>query len=102
MRAKVPEKNPNMVLYDGTSDPRHNLSKFQSRMYLAGALDATRCKAFPTTLTKAAQHWFDSASDMLRIDPKLASHKLVVYPGTRPVQQRRQKMNEEQAQVVEE
>ncbi|MED6135236.1 hypothetical protein PIB30_044451 [Stylosanthes scabra] len=33
---------------------------FRSRMYLAGASDATRCKAFPLTLTKAAQIWFDS------------------------------------------
>nr|XP_025637069.1 uncharacterized protein LOC112732538 [Arachis hypogaea] len=29
-------------------------------MYLADASDATRCKAFPTTLTKAAMKWFDS------------------------------------------
>ncbi|XP_057760114.1 uncharacterized protein LOC130980451 [Arachis stenosperma] len=29
-------------------------------MYLANASDATRCKAFPTTLTKAAMKWFDS------------------------------------------
>ncbi|MED6131922.1 hypothetical protein PIB30_014634 [Stylosanthes scabra] len=42
-----------MVLYDGTSDPCYHLSNLRSRMYLAGASDATRCKAFPTTLTKA-------------------------------------------------
>ncbi|XP_072054450.1 uncharacterized protein [Arachis hypogaea] len=29
-------------------------------MYLADTSDATRCKAFPTTLTKAAMKWFDS------------------------------------------
>ncbi|XP_015938706.1 uncharacterized protein LOC107464291 [Arachis duranensis] len=29
-------------------------------MYLADASDATRCKAFPTTLSKAAMKWFDS------------------------------------------
>ncbi|XP_016195741.1 uncharacterized protein LOC107636766 [Arachis ipaensis] len=29
-------------------------------MYLADASDATRCKAFPTTLTKAAMKWFNS------------------------------------------
>ncbi|XP_072089473.1 uncharacterized protein [Arachis hypogaea] len=29
-------------------------------MYLADASDATRCKAFPTTLLKAAIKWFDS------------------------------------------
>ncbi|MED6147685.1 hypothetical protein PIB30_046070 [Stylosanthes scabra] len=57
MKAKVPKnfKNPDMVLYDGTSDPCYHLSNFRSWMYLAGASDATRCKAFPTTLTKVAQ-----------------------------------------------
>ncbi|QHO12275.1 uncharacterized protein DS421_15g505520 [Arachis hypogaea] len=29
-------------------------------MYLTNASDAIRCKAFPTTLTKAAIKWFDS------------------------------------------
>ncbi|XP_072054420.1 uncharacterized protein [Arachis hypogaea] len=29
-------------------------------MYLADASDATRCKAFPTTLSKAVMKWFDS------------------------------------------
>nr|XP_025661939.1 uncharacterized protein LOC112757598 [Arachis hypogaea] len=62
MRAKVPRnsKLPDMDFYDGTSDPSHHLSNFRSRMYLADASDTTRCKAFPTTLTKAAIKWFDS------------------------------------------
>ncbi|XP_057725405.1 uncharacterized protein LOC130941056 [Arachis stenosperma] len=62
MRAKVPRnfKSPDMDLYDGTTDPKHHLSNFKSRMYLADASDATRCKAFPTTLSKAAMKWFDS------------------------------------------
>ncbi|XP_016185898.1 uncharacterized protein LOC107627579 [Arachis ipaensis] len=61
MREKIPRnfKSPNMDLYDGTTDPKHHLSNFKSRMYLADASDATRCKAFPTTLTKAAMKWFD-------------------------------------------
>ncbi|XP_016167927.1 uncharacterized protein LOC107610382 [Arachis ipaensis] len=42
------------------------------------------------------------ASDMPGIDPKLMSHKLSVYPGSRPVQQRRWKLGPERAQVVEE
>ncbi|KAL4345083.1 hypothetical protein AHAS_Ahas11G0242900 [Arachis hypogaea] len=56
MRAKVSRhfKTPDIVLYDRTSDPRHHLSNFKSRMYLADIFDATHCKAFPTTLTKAA------------------------------------------------
>ncbi|XP_015961208.1 uncharacterized protein LOC107485204 [Arachis duranensis] len=29
-------------------------------MYLTDTLDTTRCKAFPTTLTKTAIKWFDS------------------------------------------
>ncbi|XP_057755630.1 uncharacterized protein LOC130974797 [Arachis stenosperma] len=49
-----------MHLYDGTTDPRHHLSNFKSRMYLADASNATRCKAFPTTLTNSAMKWFDS------------------------------------------
>ncbi|XP_072084714.1 uncharacterized protein [Arachis hypogaea] len=49
-----------MDLYDRTTDPKHHLSNFKSWMYLADASDATRCKTFPTTLTKAAMKWFDS------------------------------------------
>ncbi|XP_057739708.1 uncharacterized protein LOC130956722 [Arachis stenosperma] len=62
MRAKVPRnfKSPDTDLYDGTTDPKHHLSNFKSRMYLADASDATHCKAFSTTLTKAAMKWFDS------------------------------------------
>ncbi|XP_072064016.1 uncharacterized protein [Arachis hypogaea] len=62
MWAKVPRnfKSPDMDVYDGTTDPKHHLSNFESRMYLTDASDATRCKAFPTTLTKAVMKWFDS------------------------------------------
>ncbi|XP_015966297.1 uncharacterized protein LOC107490043 [Arachis duranensis] len=62
MRAKVPRnfQSPDMNLYDRTTDPKHHLSNFKSRMYLADASDATRCKALPTTLLKAAMKWFDS------------------------------------------
>ncbi|XP_025703547.1 uncharacterized protein [Arachis hypogaea] len=49
-----------MNLYDGTTDPKHHLSNFKSRMYLTDASDATRCKAFPTTLSKATMKWFNS------------------------------------------
>ncbi|XP_016173111.1 uncharacterized protein LOC107615571 [Arachis ipaensis] len=62
MKTKVPKdfKAPDMTPYDGTSDPSYHLSNFRSRMYLTDASDATRCKAFPTTLTKTAIKWFDS------------------------------------------
>ena len=36
------------------------------------------------------------------IDPKLMCHKLAVYPGSRPVQQRRRKLGPERSQAVEE
>ncbi|MED6141602.1 hypothetical protein PIB30_105081, partial [Stylosanthes scabra] len=38
MQAEVPKnfKCPEMALYDGSTDPRHHLSNFRSRMYLAG------------------------------------------------------------------
>ncbi|XP_072060337.1 uncharacterized protein [Arachis hypogaea] len=42
------------------------------------------------------------ASDMLGINPELMSHKLSMYPRSRPVQQRRRKLRLERAQVVEE
>ncbi|XP_016164821.1 uncharacterized protein LOC107607372 [Arachis ipaensis] len=62
MKAKVQNdiKAPDMTPYDGTSDPSHNLSNFRSRMYLMDASDTTRCKAFPTTLTKTVVKWFNS------------------------------------------
>ncbi|XP_072066743.1 uncharacterized protein [Arachis hypogaea] len=49
-----------MDLYVETTDLRHHLNNFKSRMYLANTFDTTRCKAFPTTLTKAAMKWFDN------------------------------------------
>ncbi|XP_015965707.1 uncharacterized protein LOC107489473 [Arachis duranensis] len=62
MKAKVPKdfKAPDLTPYDGMSDLSHHLSNFGSRMYLTDASDATRCKAFPTTLTKIVIKWFDS------------------------------------------
>ncbi|XP_015969739.1 uncharacterized protein LOC107493162 [Arachis duranensis] len=64
MKAKVPKafKAPDMIPYDGTSDPSHHLSNFRSRMYLTDSSYSIRCKAFPTTLTKIAIKSFDSLS----------------------------------------
>ncbi|KAL4316042.1 hypothetical protein AHAS_Ahas15G0245500 [Arachis hypogaea] len=44
MKAKVSKdfKAPDMIPYDGTSDPSHHLSNFGSRMYLTEASDAIR------------------------------------------------------------
>ncbi|XP_072090622.1 uncharacterized protein [Arachis hypogaea] len=49
-----------MDLFERTTDLRHHLINFKSRIYLADAFDVTRYKAFPTTLTKAVIEWFDS------------------------------------------
>ncbi|XP_015954602.1 uncharacterized protein LOC107478960 [Arachis duranensis] len=62
MKAKVPKdfKAPDMTPYDGRSDLSHHLSNLRCQMYLTDASKATRCKAFPTTLTKTVIKWFDS------------------------------------------
>ncbi|KAL4337491.1 hypothetical protein AHAS_Ahas12G0115500 [Arachis hypogaea] len=62
MPVKIPRnfKRPDMGFFYGTTDPRHHLSNFKSRTYMADTSDATRCIAFPTMLTKAAMKWFDS------------------------------------------
>ncbi|XP_015962360.1 uncharacterized protein LOC107486329 [Arachis duranensis] len=80
MRAKVPRnfKSPDMNLYDGTTDPKHHLSNFKNRMYLADASDATRRKAFPTTLSKAAMKWFDSLPPRLVISFEDLSRKFLM------------------------
>nr|XP_025703172.1 uncharacterized protein LOC112803938 [Arachis hypogaea] len=72
MRANVPInfKSPDMDLYDGTTDLKHHLSNFKSRMYLADVLDAIRCKVFPTTLTKAAMKWFDGLPPRRKLGPE--------------------------------
>ncbi|XP_057734356.1 uncharacterized protein LOC130949728 [Arachis stenosperma] len=43
-----------------------------------------------------------NAADMPDIDPKLMCYKLAVYPGSRPVQQKRRKLGPERTQAVEE
>ncbi|XP_016164661.1 uncharacterized protein LOC107607200 [Arachis ipaensis] len=41
-------------------------------------------------------------ADMPDIDPELMCHKLAVYPGSRPVQQKHRKLGPERSQAVEE
>ncbi|XP_016199818.1 uncharacterized protein LOC107640830 [Arachis ipaensis] len=41
-------------------------------------------------------------SDMPGIDSDLMSHKLTIYPGSRPIQQKRRKLGPERTQVVQE
>ncbi|XP_057739847.1 uncharacterized protein LOC130956936 [Arachis stenosperma] len=81
MRTKVPKnfKSPDMDLYDGTTNSKHHLSNFKSRMYLMDASDATRCKVFPTTLTKAAMKRFDSLPPRSVTSFDDLSHKFLTY-----------------------
>ncbi|KAK3016860.1 hypothetical protein RJ639_005981 [Escallonia herrerae] len=47
-------------LYDGSGDPGENVYQFQTNMLLLQVSDVVMCRAFPTTLRKAAHAWFKS------------------------------------------
>ncbi|KAK3024642.1 hypothetical protein RJ639_043266 [Escallonia herrerae] len=47
-------------LYDGTGDPGEHVYQFETNMLLLQVSDAVMCRAFPTTLRKAAHAWFKS------------------------------------------
>ncbi|KAK3000081.1 hypothetical protein RJ639_023783 [Escallonia herrerae] len=51
---------PQSDLYDGTGDPGEHVYQFQTNMLLLQVSDAVMCRAFPTTLRKAAHAWFKS------------------------------------------
>ncbi|KAK2999168.1 hypothetical protein RJ639_022612 [Escallonia herrerae] len=51
---------PQCDLYDGTGDPGEHVYQFETNMLLLQVLDAVMCRAFPTTLRKAAHAWFKS------------------------------------------
>ncbi|KAK3000171.1 hypothetical protein RJ639_023436 [Escallonia herrerae] len=51
---------PQCDLYDGTGNPGEHVYQFQTNMLLLQVSDAVMCKAFPTTLRKAAHAWFKS------------------------------------------
>ncbi|KAK3032618.1 hypothetical protein RJ639_036578 [Escallonia herrerae] len=61
-KAKLPPnfRMPQCDLYDGTGDPGEHVYQFQTNMLLLQVLDAVMCRAFPTTLRKAAHAWFKS------------------------------------------
>ncbi|MED6123208.1 hypothetical protein PIB30_046957, partial [Stylosanthes scabra] len=42
---------PTDMKYDGSSNPHIHLNDFEHRMICDGAVDAVKCRAFPTTLT---------------------------------------------------
>ncbi|KAK3028615.1 hypothetical protein RJ639_039958 [Escallonia herrerae] len=51
---------PQCDLYDGTGDPGEHVYQFETNMLLLQISDAVMCRAFPTTLRKAAHAWFKS------------------------------------------
>ncbi|KAK3043916.1 hypothetical protein RJ639_000615 [Escallonia herrerae] len=61
-KAKLPHnfRMPQYDLYDGSGDPGEHVYQFQTNMLLLQVSDAVMCRAFPTTLRKAAHAWFKS------------------------------------------
>ncbi|KAK3025205.1 hypothetical protein RJ639_043131 [Escallonia herrerae] len=61
-KAKLPPnfRMPQCDLYDWTGDPGEHVYQFQTNMLLLQVSDAVMCRAFPTTLRKAAHAWFKS------------------------------------------
>ncbi|KAK3032369.1 hypothetical protein RJ639_037087 [Escallonia herrerae] len=61
-KAKLPPnfRMPQCDLYDGNGDPGEHVYQFQTNMLLLQVFDAVMCRAFPTTLRKAAHAWFKS------------------------------------------
>ncbi|KAK3013085.1 hypothetical protein RJ639_008976 [Escallonia herrerae] len=51
---------PQCDLYDGTGDPGEHVYQFETNMLLLQVSDTVMCRAFPTTLRKAAHAWFKS------------------------------------------
>ncbi|KAK3006037.1 hypothetical protein RJ639_016316 [Escallonia herrerae] len=60
--AKLPPnfRMPQCDLYDGTGDPGEHVYQFKTNMLLLQVSDAAMCRAFLTTLRKAAHAWFKS------------------------------------------
>ncbi|KAK3027620.1 hypothetical protein RJ639_042373 [Escallonia herrerae] len=61
-KAKLPPnfRMPQCDLYDGTGDPGEHVYQFQTNMLLLQVSDDVMCRAFLTTLRKAAHAWFKS------------------------------------------
>ncbi|KAK3008991.1 hypothetical protein RJ639_015154 [Escallonia herrerae] len=61
-KAKLPPnfRMPQCDLYDGTRDPGEHVYQFETNMLLLQVSDVVMCRAFPTTLRKAAHAWFKS------------------------------------------
>ncbi|KAK3017903.1 hypothetical protein RJ639_005209 [Escallonia herrerae] len=61
-KAKLPPnfRMPQCDLYDGTGDPGEHVYQFETNMLFLQVSNAVMCRAFPTTLRKAAHAWFKS------------------------------------------
>ncbi|KAK3000526.1 hypothetical protein RJ639_021865 [Escallonia herrerae] len=63
-KAKLPPnfRMPQCDLYDGSRDRGEHVYQFQTNMLLLQVSDAVMCRAFPTTLRKAAHAWFNNGT----------------------------------------
>ncbi|KAK3029629.1 hypothetical protein RJ639_037946 [Escallonia herrerae] len=61
---------PQCELYDGTGDPGKHVYQFETNMLLLQVSDAVMCRAFPTTLRKAAHAWKNLASLLNIVEEK--------------------------------
>ncbi|KAL0288152.1 UNVERIFIED_CONTAM: hypothetical protein Sradi_7104800 [Sesamum radiatum] len=51
-------KEPNLLDYDGTTDPQEHLSYFENIALLHRYTSRVKCRVFVNTLTRSAQQWF--------------------------------------------
>lgn len=60
--AKPPRKfkMPQLPSYDDTPDPKGHVQVYKTIMEIQGANDAFLCRVFPTTLSGAAQNWYNN------------------------------------------
>ena len=60
-RAKLPSKftPPNLVSYNGKTDPVAHLSHYRQSMAFHNQNDALMCRIFPSSLGEVALRWFD-------------------------------------------
>ena len=68
-----------LKLYNRTTDPQRHIDAFKNAMLISGDSDAMRYKAFPTTLSEAAQQWFSSlpprsVGDFFELTEKFLTH----------------------------
>ncbi|KAL0408101.1 UNVERIFIED_CONTAM: hypothetical protein Sradi_1744500 [Sesamum radiatum] len=52
-------RTPTRVEYDGTSNPREHVSRFENAALLHRYTDGIKCRVFITTFARTAQQWFN-------------------------------------------